>query len=86
LRIVKIAGGEDEESFFVFYLSMSLQSANVRLPELSFSQLPQAWVCPDFFLGRAGFRRRPGQAQACVSLVSYDSEASFPKQVTLENR
>ena len=41
------------------------RSTNIRLPELSFSQLPhfaRGLGLPGLFLGRAVFKRKPGQA------------------------
>jgi len=75
LQFAKVAGGEDEESFFVFYLSISLLMLDS--PELPFSPFPHLATglgLPGLFLGQAGFRRKPGQAQARASqrLVSLE--------------
>ena len=58
--------------FCILLVYSSIQSTNTKLPELSFSQLPRLATgmgLPGLFLSRAGFRRKPGRAQARASLL-----------------
>jgi hypothetical protein len=71
LRIVKVAGGEDDETFFVFYLSISLYNLltlDSRSSPFTITAFGHGPGPARLFLGRAGFRRKPGQAQARASL------------------